>query len=114
MPEGAEGEARDFYGGVLGLPEVDKPSDLQSRGGCWFRSSPVEVHLGVDPDFRPATKAHPAFIVDSLDHVGERLANAGYEVDGDTQVSGFNRFYAADPFGNRLEFLEQAARPESP
>lgn len=114
IPEGAEDEARDFYGGVLGLREIDKPPHLRSRGGCWFRSSTVEVHLGVDPDFRPAAKAHPAFIVDSLDYVGERLAEAGYEIDHDTQISGFNRFYSADPFGNRLEFLEQATGPEGP
>ncbi len=113
IPEGAEDEARDFYGGVLGLQEVNKPADLQSRGGCWFRSSTVEVHLGVDPDFRPATKAHPAFIVDSLDQVDERLAEAGYEVDIDTQIDGFDRFYSADPFGNRLEFLEHETDQES-
>ncbi|MEX1094342.1 MAG: VOC family protein [Acidimicrobiia bacterium] len=114
IPEGAEDEARDFYGGVLGLEEIDKPPHLQSRGGCWFRSSTVEVHLGVDPDFRPATKAHPAFLVDSLEEVGDRLEAAGYRVVDDTQISGFNRFYSLDPFGNRLEFLEQATDPESP
>ena len=113
ITEGTEDDAREFYGGVLGLQEIDKPAHLQSRGGCWFRSFAVEVHLGVDPDFRPATKAHPAFLVDSLDHVGERLVEAGYEVDHDTQISGFNRFYSRDPFGNRLEFLEQAAGLES-
>lgn len=113
IPEGTEDDAREFYGGVLGLQEVDKPAHLQTRGGCWFRSSTLEVHLGVDPDFRPATKAHPAFLVDSLDHIGGRLKEAGYEVDHDTQISGFNRFYSRDPFGNRLEFLEQATGPES-
>jgi catechol 2,3-dioxygenase-like lactoylglutathione lyase family enzyme len=109
IPEGAEEEARDFYGRILGLQEVDKPADLQSRGGCWFRSSGVEVHLGVDPEFRPAAKAHPAFIVDSLDQLGERLGDAGYLIDIDTQLSGFKRFHSADPFGNRLEFLQQSA-----
>lgn len=113
IPEGTEDVAREFYGGVLGLKEVDKPSQLQARGGCWFRLSTLEVHLGVDPDFRPATKAHPAFLVDSLDEVGRRLADAGHEVDHDTQISGFNRFHSRDPFGNRLEFLEQATDPES-
>ncbi len=113
IPEGGEAVGRDFYGGVLGLQEIDKPAHLQPRGGCWFRSSAVEVHLGVDPDFHPARKAHPAFIVDSLDQVDERLAEAGCEVDVDTQLSGFNRFYSADPFGNRLEFLEQATAAEN-
>lgn len=114
MPAGAEDRARDFYDGVLGLPEVEKPLDLQSRGGCWFRSSAVEVHLGVDPDFRPEAKAHPAFIVDSLGPVAERLEKAGYEVDYDVPIIGFNRFHTRDPFGNRLEFLEQAAGSASP
>ena len=109
MPAGAEDDARDFYSGVLGLQEVVKPADLQSRGGCWFRSSGVEVHLGVDPAFHPATKAHPAFIVDSLDQLGERLGDAGYPIDVDVQLGGFKRFHSADPFGNRLEFLERSA-----
>lgn len=113
IPEGAEDRARDFYGRVLGLEEVDKPAELQSRGGCWFRSSGVEVHLGVDPDFHASAKAHPAFIVDSLEQLGARLRDAGRQVDADTQLSGFKRFHTADPFGNRLEFLEQATDLES-
>ncbi len=108
IPEGAEDEARDFYSGLLGLPEVDKPAHLLSRGGCWFRSSSVEVHLGVEPDFRPAKKAHPAFIVESLDEIAKRLGEGGYPVDDEEPINGLNRFHSADPFGNRLEFLERS------
>ena len=106
MPKGEEEAARDFYGGVLGFREVEKPDHLKARGGCWFRSGSVDLHLGVDPDFRPAKKAHPAFVVSSLARLGERLEGAGHEIVHDTQILGYNRFYSADPFGNRLEFLE--------
>ena len=60
MPAGEEEAARRFYVGLLGLTEVPKPAEQRRRGGCWFEAGTVRVHLGVDPDFRPARKAHPA------------------------------------------------------
>ncbi len=108
MPEGKEDVAESFYSGVLGLERVTKPPHLEVRGGCWFRSPGVEFHLGVDQDFRAAKKAHPAFLVDDLAAVRAKLEAAGYEIVLDTQISGFERFYVSDPFGNRIEILAPA------
>ena len=77
MPKGGEAQAREFYQDVLGLNEVEKPSNLRKRGGCWFESQEIKVHLGVETDFHPARKAHPAFLVRDLAHLVERLARAG-------------------------------------
>ena len=109
MPAGREDDARAFYTGVLGLTEVEKPEELRGRGGCWFRAADgsVEVHLGVEDDFRPARKSHPAFLVEDLEAVRGRLRNAGAEVADDVQLGGHLRFHAFDPFGNRLEFLQR-------
>jgi catechol 2,3-dioxygenase-like lactoylglutathione lyase family enzyme len=107
MPAGKEDAAERFYAGLLGLERVPKPAELEARGGAWFRSADVEVHLGVELDFRPARKAHPAFLVDGLDELRDRLRAAGVETVDDTQLQGHQRFYASDPFGNRLEFIER-------
>lgn len=112
MPRGREVDARAFYGGVLGLAEVEKPEPLRRRGGCWFRSPDegVEVHLSVEDDFRPARKAHPAFLVEDLDGLRGRLVDAGAEVVDDALLEGHRRFYGFDPFGNRLEFIQPGPR----
>jgi catechol 2,3-dioxygenase-like lactoylglutathione lyase family enzyme len=108
MPAGHEDDARAFYAGLLGLVEVQKPEELRGRGGCWFRSGggAVELHLGVEDDFRPARKAHPALLVDDLDALRGTLTAAGVEVVDDVQLRGHRRFHAFDPFGNRLELLQ--------
>jgi catechol 2,3-dioxygenase-like lactoylglutathione lyase family enzyme len=107
MPAGGEGQARAFYGGVLGLAEIPKPEPLAGRGGCWFRSEDgVELHLGVEREFRPARKAHPALLVEGLDALEELLLEAGLEAARDTELEGHRRFYTLDPFGNRLELIE--------
>jgi catechol 2,3-dioxygenase-like lactoylglutathione lyase family enzyme len=101
-PPGSEAAARAFYGGVLGLEEVEKPEPLRARGGVWFRlGAGQELHVGVDPDFSPANKAHPAFAVDDLDALAARIG----DVSWDDALPQARRFYARDPFGNRLEFL---------
>jgi catechol 2,3-dioxygenase-like lactoylglutathione lyase family enzyme len=105
MPKGGEAEARAFYQDLLGIPEVPKPANLAARGGCWFERDAVKVHLGVDPEFRPARKAHPAFLVDDLAALRATLAIAGIDVRHDQPLPGYDRFYVDDPFGNRLEFL---------
>ena len=105
-PAGSEATLRDFYGRVLGLPEVAKPPVLAARGGCWFRGHGIELHLGVEQDFRPARKAHPGLLVRDLDAWAERLTEAGAPVRFDDDFPGMRRFYTEDPFGNRLEFLE--------
>jgi catechol 2,3-dioxygenase-like lactoylglutathione lyase family enzyme len=108
MPAGREDEAREFYAGVLGLLEVDKPAGLAGRGGCWFasRSGNIHIHLGIDPAYRPATKAHPALGVSNLEPLRRRLAAASVRVVDDDAIDGVQRFYASDPFGNRIEFVE--------
>lgn len=105
MPAGGEAEAVAFYEGVLGIPQVPKPANLAGRGGCWFETATVRIHLGVEPDFRPAKKAHPAFVVSDLARVRRHLADNGVDTVEDQPLPGFDRFYAYDPFGNRLEFL---------
>lgn len=104
MPKGREQDARRFFGDLLGMEEVPKPEALAPSGGCWFRTAECEVHLGVDPDFRPQRKAHPCFLVSDLGDLAERLGKAGLAVDWDDRIPGVERFYTRDPFGNRLEF----------
>ncbi len=105
IPKGAENRAREFYEGLLGLPELAKPPELAKRGGCWFESETVKVHCGVEQPFVPARKAHTAFLVDDVAMLAERARAAGYEVIDDDELEGHERIYIHDPFGNRLEFL---------
>jgi len=108
MPPGGEAQARAFYEGVLGIPEVTKPANLAVRGGCWFENGSLKVHLGVEADFRPARKAHPALLVEDLPALQRLLEAAGYPPRSGEPLEGYNRLYVDDPFGNRLEFLEPA------
>lgn len=105
MPPGREEDAVAFYEGLLRLPRVDKPPNLERRGGCWFESDSTRVHLGVEDDFSAARKAHPALLVTDLEPLRGRLEAAGVVVVDDEPLPGFDRFYAYDPFGNRLELL---------
>lgn len=106
MPAGQEDVARAFYGGVLGLTEEAKPANLAVRGGVWFRSGSLRLHLGVDARFHPARKAHPAILVCGLADFEARCSAAGFTPVTDEPLEGFDRFYVFDPFGNRLELLE--------
>src|SRR5581483_7087469 len=112
MPRGAEDAARHFYAGILGLNEIDKPSGLAGRGGVWFAVGEQQLHLGIEDDFQPARKAHPAVVVRGLDELREMLKAAGLSPIDDQSFPGYRRFYIADPFGNRLEFLEKS--PDRP
>ena len=107
IPPGVEDECRRFWVDVLGLVEVRKPPALAAAGGLWFRGDGIELHLGVEEDFRPARRAHPAIRVRGLDGLARRLAEHGIEVRTDGDFPGHRRFYAADPVGNRLEFIER-------
>lgn len=107
MPSGEEARAEAFYVGLLRFDRIQKPPELEARGGCWFRSGPVELHVGVDPAFRPAGKAHPALRIRGLASVRAALQAAGWPVQEDTQLEGHDRWYVLDPFGNRLEFIEE-------
>lgn len=106
MPPGEEQVARGFYSGLLGLPETPKPPHLAARGGCWFEAPGVKVHLGVEPDFRAAKKAHPALLVDDLAGMVAVLEAAGLAVTPDDPVEGRDRCYVSDPFGNRIELMQ--------
>ncbi len=110
MPAGGEDAARAFYQGLLGLPEQPKPPYLAARGGCWFESPTLKVHLGVDADFRPARKAHPALLVDDLPTLVATLHAAGARVVDDEPLDGYDRIYVDDPFGNRIELMEPLPR----
>jgi catechol 2,3-dioxygenase-like lactoylglutathione lyase family enzyme len=103
-PPGCEPAARKFYGQLLGLSELEKPAALQSRGGCWFACGCQQLHIGVESDFRPARKAHPAFTVADLAALRAVLQTAGISIIDDASLPGTTRFYVEDPFGNRLEF----------
>ena len=109
MPHGGENRAREFYRDLLGIPEVPKPVALAERGGVWFQSDDVKVHLGVDVEFRAALKAHPAFLVRDLAALVQRLRAAGVAVVDDGLMPGYRRVYVTDPFGNRLELMERTA-----
>jgi catechol 2,3-dioxygenase-like lactoylglutathione lyase family enzyme len=106
MPAGREEDARAFYQGLLGIPEVKKPPELAARGGAWFENGALRLHLGVDPDFRPARKAHAALLVRDLPALVRRLRDAAVAVVDDDPMPGHLRVYVSDPFGNRLELLE--------
>ena len=108
-PPGCEGEARRFYGRLLGLAELPKPEPLRARGGAWFAlgAGGQQLHVGIEEAFAPARKAHPALAVDgpALDALAARLVGAGVEVRWDESIPGTRRFYADDPWGNRLELV---------
>ena len=106
IPRGSEPQCRDFYCGLLGWREVDKPPVLAARGGLWLDIGDGQVHLGIEDNFRPARKAHPAVLVEDLDALAGRLQGAGVTVTFDAAIPDVRRFYAHDPVGNRLEFIE--------
>ena len=108
MPIGEEDLARSFYVNVLGFVEVPKPPELAKRGGVWFESGHVKLHLGVEADFKPARKAHPAFLVADLDALIAKTKMAGYETDtSQPPLDGYKRAHVFDPFGNRIELMEK-------
>ena len=109
MPAGREAEARAFYHGLLGVPEAPKPPNLAKRGGCWFERGSLKIHLGVEADFRPARKAHPAFIVEDLAILSDTLSKAGHPLKTDEPLEGYTRVFVDDPFGNRIELMEPSA-----
>lgn len=108
-PPGSEDRLRTYYTEVLGMTEIPKPPVLAARGGCWFAAGPVQLHLGVEEDFRPARKAHPGLRVTGIEAYASRLEERGAEVVWDDDLPGHRRFSSQDPVGNRLEFLEPLA-----
>ena len=113
MPPGNEGAARAFYVGLLGFDEAVKPPALAGRGGAWFESGQVKLHLSVDADFRPARKAHPALLVDDLSVLVACLEAAGIAIGRDVALEGYGRVHVHDPFGNRIELMQETADAEN-
>jgi catechol 2,3-dioxygenase-like lactoylglutathione lyase family enzyme len=105
MPAGGEDAARQFYRDLLGMAEISKPAELVKRGGCWFESGVVQVHLGVETDFRPAKKAHPALRCRDYAAFVLRLYQAGVKVNEVDDIPGVRRCHIHDPFGNRIELI---------
>jgi len=105
-PKGCEVEARRFFGGLLGLEEIEKPIPLRSRGGCWFKVGSRQLHIGVEEPFQAAAKAHPALAVGDIEALFAVLEKAGVQCLWDEALGGIRRFYTRDPWGNRLEFTE--------
>ncbi|SHG19481.1 VOC family protein [Ornithinibacillus halophilus] len=105
-PIGGEEEARRFYSGILGLKEVEKPQPLRDRGGVWFNAGDINIHIGVEENFIPAKKAHPAIAVQNLTAMKKYLEEKNYNYENDYNLPGANRIYVHDSFGNRIEFLE--------
>ncbi|MGO4451339.1 VOC family protein [Phyllobacterium sp. TAF24] len=106
MPEGEEQAARAFYDGLLGIPEVAKPAALAGRGGCWFEIGGVRIHLGVEQNFSPAKKAHPALLTNDLFALVRTLEAAGYAITEDQPLAKYDRRFVNDPFGNRIELMQ--------
>jgi len=113
MPAGREAEARAFYGDLLGIVEQPKLPHLAKRGGCWFERGALKIHLGVEKEFAPARKAHPALIVEDLPALVAALKRAGHRVVEDEPLEGYDRVYVDDPFGNRIELMEPLDNRES-
>lgn len=107
IPPGGEEEAASFYGGILRLTSVPKPEHLAVRGGRWFQGAGLELHLGIEDGFRPSARAHPALRIEGLANMRASLLDRGVAVEDDTQLEGHERFYVRDPFGNRLELIEE-------
>jgi catechol 2,3-dioxygenase-like lactoylglutathione lyase family enzyme len=108
VPPGAEASAREFYGGVLGLEEVEKPEALKGRGGMWYEIADVQLHVGVEDEAGgPSPKRHPAFEVERLEEVRAHLRASGVRLREEPEVPGVRRFSFFDPFGNRFELLEK-------
>lgn len=106
IPIASENRARAFYSGVLGFTEIEKPPQMAERKSIWFVSGPVNLHLGIEPDFTPAKRAHPAFVVAELDEILAACERAGITTKQDTSFNNFRRVHVFDPFGNRLELME--------
>ena len=111
IPRDGEDRARAFYGEVLELPERPKPAELAARGGCWFETDSVKIHLGVEQDFRPSAKAHPGLLVVDLDGIVTRCRERGFRATEPELIEATRRAFVHDPFGNRIELMEQSQRP---
>lgn len=108
-----------FYGEVLGLEEVSRPSTF-TFGGRWFQGPNFQLHLILAQDttapagFAEAGEAarsglahHLAFEVDDLDATLAHLQAHSIEIVGGPvpRGDGVIQFYVYDPDRNFLEFF---------
>jgi catechol 2,3-dioxygenase-like lactoylglutathione lyase family enzyme len=107
IPIASQDRARAFYSGILGFTEIEKPPQMADRKSLWFVAGAVNLHLGIEPDFTPAKRAHPAFVVDGLDQILAACERASITIKPDTSFNNFRRVHVFDPFGNRLELMER-------
>lgn len=107
IPVGGEDRAREFYTGILGLSEIEKPAAMAGRNSIWFAAGLVNLHLGIESEFHPAKRAHPALVVEGLDEILASCERTGLPTKPDTSFNGFRRVHVFDPFGNRLELMER-------
>ncbi|SEB07485.1 Catechol 2,3-dioxygenase [Thalassobacillus cyri] len=105
-PEGSENQARKFFAELLGMEEVEKPEALKKRGGVWFQCGIQQIHIGIEKDFSPAKKAHPALVVKNIDQLMSHLSKKEAAYQKDDKLPNAKRIYLEDPFGNRIEILE--------
>jgi catechol 2,3-dioxygenase-like lactoylglutathione lyase family enzyme len=105
MPPGEEDRARAFYRDLLDMTEIPKPHPLTLRGGAWFSAGNITIHLGVEADFRPARKAHPAIRVRGYEALLTKLRAARVSVKEDFELENIRRAHIDDPFGNRIELI---------
>ena len=110
IPVASESRARAFYSGILGFTEIPKPPEMAERKSIWFVAGTVNLHLGIELDFTPAKRAHPAFLVENLDTILAACERAGIATKPDTSFNGYRRVHVFDPFGNRLELVERIAQ----
>jgi catechol 2,3-dioxygenase-like lactoylglutathione lyase family enzyme len=108
IPPQSEELARAFYVDILGFVEVPKPAELSGRGGVWFEQGSVRLHLGVEPEFHPLKKAHPALLTDDLSKLSAHIRACGYALDDNQPpLAGYRRAHILDPFGNRIELMQK-------
>lgn len=105
-PKGSEEKAREFFQGIFGLSEIEKPEELKKRGGVWFKFGNNQIHIGIEEPFTPAKKAHPAFEIENIEELKQHLNAHEVNYIVDNNLPGANRIYVNDPFGNRIELLE--------
>jgi len=110
IPKGSEEQGKDFYCGILGLKEIEKPDSLKGRGGFWLQLGHQEVHVGTEDGFdRLSTKAHIAYQVEDIDYWKTKLAKHQIEIVESVPIPSYERFEFRDPFGNRLEIIQAIA-----
>jgi catechol 2,3-dioxygenase-like lactoylglutathione lyase family enzyme len=119
--------SRHFYGQVLGMTEIPRPSNFDFPG-AWFRKGTAEIHLIGEAQPGRVTQTHPgynrdeqargfathiAFQVDDLEEAQRHLRAHGVEVVGGPRPrgDGATQMYVCDPDGYIVELFVWPDRP---